>query len=117
MSTAPQSNQTAGAGETSCLWCSLWNAAFAASRLPECDVRPFKLASEKLRAAGLEMVARLARRDPGKCKGCQRSSEIYFGDTLGDERRAWRAAMWAENSSMRFMMRPCQGETFQEDQV
>jgi hypothetical protein len=94
----------------------LWNAAFAASRLPEYDVRPFGLASEKLRAAGLEMVARLARRKTG-CPGCQRSAEIHLGDTLGDERRAWRAEMWQINPSMRFMMRPCEGETFQEDQA
>ena len=115
MSTVPQSNQTAGAGEQSCRWCSLWNVAFAASQLSECDVRPFKLASEKLRNAGLEMVARLARRKT-KCPGCQRSAEIYLGDVLGPDRRKWGADMWVKNPEMRFMMRPCEGETFQEDQ-
>jgi hypothetical protein len=115
VSTAPQSNQNAGKDAKPCRWCQAWNAAFAASRLPECDVRPFQLASEKLRAAGLEMVARLARRDPGKCKGCQRSAEIHLGDVLGPDRRKWRAAMWRDNPSMRFMMRACPGETFQED--
>jgi hypothetical protein len=57
---------------------------------------------------------RLARRDTD-CTGCQRSADIYLGIKLGDERRAWRAAMWAENPSMRLMMRACPGETFQED--
>ena len=114
MSTSPQSNQNAGKNAKPCLWCRLWNAAFAASRLPECDVRPFQLASEKLRNAGLEMVARLARRKT-KCVGCNRCAEIYLGDVLGNDRRAWRAAMWAENHSMRFMMRQGPGDTFQED--
>jgi hypothetical protein len=77
-------------------------------------VRPFKLASEKLRNAGLEMVARLARRKT-KCTGCQRSAEIYLGDVLGPDRRKWRAAMWRDNPSMRFMMRQGSTETFQED--
>jgi hypothetical protein len=114
MSTASQSNQNAGADERSCRWCSLWNVAFAASRLPEYDVRPFKLASEKLRNAGLEMVARLAKRKT-TCPGCQRSAQIHLGDVLGDERREWRAEMWQINPSMRFMMRQGPSETFQED--
>jgi hypothetical protein len=50
------------------------------------------------------------------CDGCRRSAEIHMGDYLGPERRAWRAAMWRDNPEMRFMTRPCEGETFQEDQ-
>jgi hypothetical protein len=57
----------------------------------------------------------LARRDTD-CTGCRRSAEMHLGDTIDDERRAWRAAMWRDNPSMRFMMRQCIGETFQEEQ-
>jgi hypothetical protein len=118
MSKTPQSNQNAGAGEKSCQWCVLWNAAFAASRLPvNAPTNLYMFHYEKvyrLRAAGIDVMDGLARRRTD-CPGCQRSTEIYLGIKLGDERRAWRAAMWADNPSMRFMMRACPGETFQED--
>jgi hypothetical protein len=58
----------------------------------------------------------LANRDTN-CPGCQRSAKIYLGDVLGPDRRAWRAAMWQINPSMRFMMRQGSTETFQEDQT
>ncbi len=119
MSTAPQSNQNAGAGEQSCRWCSLWNAAFAASRLPlDCGQTPYNgnghIAAVRLQAIGVETLTAIVSRDTN-CPGCQRSAKIYLGDFLGDERRAWRAAMWAENPSVRFMMRQGPSDTFQED--
>jgi hypothetical protein len=63
---------------------------------------------------GGSLADKLAERGT-MCDGCRRSAEIQRGDVLGDERRAWRAAMWAQNPSMRFTMRACPGETFQED--
>jgi len=119
MSTAPQSNQNAGAGKKPCPWCVLWNVAFAAGQLPVFAKTPpyyshHYTAASQLRAAGIDVMDRLARRDTD-CTGCQRSADIYLGIKLGDERRAWRAAMWAQNPSMRFTMRACPGETFQED--
>jgi hypothetical protein len=67
-----------------------------------------------LQAIGVETLTAIVSRDTD-CPGCQRSAEIHQGDALGDERRAWRAAMWRDNPEMRFMMRACPGETFQED--
>jgi len=115
MSTAPQSNQNAGADERSCPWCVLWNVAFSAMQL---EHQPYDSQFEDhvcgFVSLGWSLADALAERGT-LCPGCQRSAKIYLGDVLGDERRAWRAAMWAENPSMRFMMRACPGETFQED--
>jgi len=119
MSTPAQSNQTAGAGEQSCRWCSLWNIAFAAEKLQPKDYGAhsarINYRVEQLQDHAESVLILLANRDTN-CPGCQRSAEIYLGIRLGDKRRAWRAAMWAENPSMRFMMRACPGDTFQEDQ-
>ncbi len=106
---APQSNQNAGAGEKPCPWCVLWNAAFAASRLPlDCGQTPYNgnghIAAVRLQAIGVETLTAIVSRDTD-CPGCQRSAEIYLGDVLGPDRRAWRAEMWEINPSMRFMMR------------
>ncbi len=118
MSTPAQSNQNAGAGEKPCPWCVLWNAAFAASRLPvNAPTNLYMFHYEKvyrLRAAGIDVMDGLARRDTD-CPGCQRSAEIHLGDALGPDRRAWRAEMWQINPSMRFMMRQGPSDTFQED--
>ena len=115
MSTGPQSNQNAGADDKSCPWCVLWNVAFSAMQL---EHQPYDLQFEDhvcgLVSLGWSLADALARRDTN-CPGCQRSAEIHLGDALGDERRAWRAEMWQINPSMRFMMRACPGETFQED--
>ena len=117
------SNQNARSDTEPCRWCRLWNAAFAANRL---DAETFPQHSfwgdygidiDTFRTIAKEILDNMARLNMTDCPGCQRSAEIHLGDTLGGDRRAWRAAMWAENPSMRFMMRPCQGETFQEDQT
>ncbi len=113
MSTPAQSNQTAGAGEQSCRWCSLWNIAFAAEKLQPQDYGAhsarIKYRVERLQDHAESVLILLAKRETD-CPGCQRSAEIYLGIKLGDERRAWRAAMWAENPSMRFMMRQGRGD-------
>ncbi len=113
MSTPAQSNQTAGAGEQSCRWCSLWNIAFAAEKLQPQDYGAhsarINYRVERLQDDAESVLILLANRDTN-CPGCQRSAEIYLGIKLGDERRAWRAAMWAENPSMRFMMRQGRGD-------
>ena len=119
--TAPQSNQNAGAGKKPCPWCVLWNVAFAAGQLPVFAKTPpyyshHYTAASQLRAAGIDVMDRLARRDTD-CPGCQRSAEIHLSDVLGPDRRAWRAEMWQINPSMRFMMRQGSTETFQEDQT
>jgi hypothetical protein len=57
-----------------------------------------------LQAIGVETLTAIVSRDTD-CPGCQRSAEIYLGDVLGPDRRAWRAEMWEINPSMRFMMR------------
>jgi hypothetical protein len=119
MSTSPQSNQNAGVGKYACPWCRLWNAAVAASWLdPDMYADPedlnWSIWVANGKAWGDKMRPWLAYRNT-TCKGCQRFAEIQRGDFLGDERRAWRAAMWAENPSMRFMMRQGSTETFQED--
>jgi hypothetical protein len=67
-------------------------------------------------SSGWSLADDLAERGT-MCDGCRRSAEIHMGDYLGDERRAWRAAMWRINPSMRFMMRQGPSETFQEDQT
>lgn len=121
MSPPTESNQTARSDTEPCPWCHLWNAAFAASRL---DAETFPQHSfwgdygidiDTFRTIAKEILDNMARLNMADCPGCQRSAEIHLGDTLGDERRAWRAEMWQINPSMRFMMRPCEGETFQED--
>ena len=121
MSTAPQSNQNAGAGEHSCRWCRAWNAAFAALQLQPMQYRGNSSQDREvmwdcntLREASKNLILSLLDRDTD-CPGCQRSAEIHLGDTLGDERRKWRAEMWRDNPSMRFMMRQGSTETFQED--
>ncbi len=115
MSTAPQSNQNAGADEQSCPWCVLWNVAFSAMQL---EHQPYVLQFEDhvcgLVSLGWSLADALAERGT-LCPGCQRSAQIHLGDVLGPDRRAWRAEMWQINPSMRFMMRACPGETFQED--
>jgi hypothetical protein len=109
MSPAPQSNQNAGAGEKSCRWCQLWNAAFAASQLPVfADPPPYTgqhyTAAYRLRAAGVDMMPDLARRKTN-CPGCKRSAEIYLGDYLGDERREWRWKLVNDNSTNRALFK------------
>ena len=117
MSTAPQSNQSAGADERSCPWCSLWNVAFSAMQL---EHQPYDSQFEEhvcgLLLLGWSLADALATRET-KCPGCQRSAEIQRGDTIGKDRRQWRAKMWQINSSMHFMMRQGSTETFQEDQA
>jgi hypothetical protein len=76
MSPAPQSNQNAGADAKPCPWCQLWNAAFAASQLPVF------------------------------VPGCKRSAEIYLGDYLGPERRAWRREQWHDNDTIKDFLKP-----------
>ena len=113
--TAPQSNQNAGAGKKPCPWCVLWNVAFSAMQL---EHQPYVLQFEDhvcgLVSWGGSLADKLAERGT-MCDGCRRSAEIQRGDYLGKERREWRAAMWAENPSMRFMMRQGPSDTFQED--
>ena len=120
MSTPAQSNQTAGAGEQSCRWCSLWNIAFAAEKLQPKQYGAYSewinYRVEQLQDHAESVLILLANRET-ECSGCQRSAEIYLGIKLGDKRRAWRAAMWAKNPSMRFMMRRGPSDTFQEDQA
>jgi hypothetical protein len=103
------SNQNAGANERSCPWCRLWNAAFAASRLPVfADPPPYTghhyTAAQRLRAAGVDMMPDLARRKTD-CPGCKRSAEIYLGDYLGDERREWRWKLVEDNSTNRALFK------------
>jgi hypothetical protein len=110
MSTAPQSNQNAGAGEKSCPWCKLWNAAFNASQLPVfADPPPYTgqhyTAAQRLRAAAVDMMPDLARRKTD-CPGCKRSAEIYLGDYLGPERRAWRREQWHDNDTIKDFLKP-----------
>jgi hypothetical protein len=103
---APQSNQNAGAGEKSCPWCRLWNAAFNASDL---DLLRYGSAigpavADLLRCAnGVRTL--LAGRDCGDCKGCKRSAEIYHGDRFGDERRKWRWDLVNHNSTSRALFK------------
>ena len=117
MTTPPahQSNQNAGADERSCPWCVLWNVAFSAMQL---EHQPYDSQFEDhvcgLVSWGGSLADKLAERGT-MCDGCRRSAEIQRGDYLGKERREWRAAMWAENPSMRFMMRQGPSDTFQED--
>jgi hypothetical protein len=117
VSTPAQSNQNAGADEQSCPLCVLWNVAFSAMQL---EHQPYVLQFEDhvcgFVSLGWSLADALAERGT-LCPGCQRSADIYLGDALGDDRRKWRADMWRDNPSMRFMMRPCKGETFQEDQT
>ncbi len=115
MSTGPQSNQNAGAGEKSCPHCVLWNVAFSAMQLEHQPYDPeFHEHACGLVSWGWSLADKLAKRQT-KCPGCQRSAEIQRGDYLGPDRRAWRAEMWQINPSMRFMMRQGSTETFQED--
>jgi len=111
------SNQTAGAEEKPCPWCVLWNVAFSAMQL---EHQPYDLQFEDhvrgLVSLGWSLADALAERGT-LCDGCQRSAEIHRGDYLGRERRTWRAKMWAENPSMRFMMRQGPSDAFQEDQA
>ncbi len=115
---APKSNQNAGADEKSCPWCVLWNIAFAAEKLQPKDYGAYaewiNYRVEQLQDHAESVLILLANRETD-CAGCRRSAEIQRGDYLGPERRAWREAMWRDNPSMRFMMRACPGETFQED--
>jgi hypothetical protein len=99
----------------------LWNAAFAASRL-DAETFPqhyfwgdYGIDIDSFRTIAKEILDNMASLNMTDCPGCRRSADIQRGDTLGPERRAWRAAMWQDNSEMRFMMRACPGETFQED--
>ena len=113
------SNQNAGADEKTCPWCALWNVAFSASQLPVfAKAQPYYshhyTPAYRLRAAGIDVMDRLARRDTN-CTGCRRSAEIHRGDYLGPKRREWRAEMWQNNPSMHFIMRQGSTETFQED--
>ena len=108
------SNQTAGADEKSCPWCMLWNAAFAASRIDgEYFNGLYRSLAKGLQVAGERLMPWLAKRETD-CPHCQRSAEIYRGEVLGHEAAKWRAAMWAQNPSMRFMMRVGPGDTFDE---
>ena len=105
MSTAPQSNQNAGAGEQSCPLCVLWNVAVSAMQL---EHQPYVLQFEDhvcgLVSLGWSLADALAERGT-LCDGCQRSAEIHRGDYLGPERREWRATMWRDNPEMRHFMR------------
>ncbi len=121
MSTGPQSNQTARSDTDPCRWCRLWNAAFAASRL-DAETFPqhyfwgdYGIDIDSFRTIAKEILDYMEIFNMTDCPGCQRSAEIHLGDALGDERREWRAAMWRDNPSMRFMMRQGPSETFQED--
>jgi hypothetical protein len=118
---APKSNQTAGKDAKPCRWCQLWDAAVAASRL-DAETFPqhyfwgaYGIDIDSFRTSAKEILDNMASLNMTDCPGCQRSAEIHQGDYLGPKQREWRAAMWAENPSMRFMMRACPGETFQED--
>ena len=117
MTTSPQSNQTAGAGEQSCPHCVLWNVAFSAMQLEHqpCHMQ-FHEHVCSLVSWGWSLADKLAERE-AKCTGCKRSAEIHRGEVLGDDRRKRRAEMWEINPSMRFMMRASPGETFQEEQT
>ena len=119
---APQSNQNAGADERSCRWCQLWNAAFAASRL-DAETFPqyyfwgdYEIDIDSFRTIAKEILDNMASLNMTDCPGCQRSAEIQRGDTLGKDRREWRAEMWQINPSMRFMMRDLAQKIYEEGQ-
>ena len=111
------SNQNAGADLKPCPWCRLWNAAFWAASLEWRAYRKelghmehFPLAIKWL---GHQLLAKLTTRETD-CPLCRRSAEIQRGNVLGDQQAAWRAAMWRDNPSMRFMMKAGPGDTFDE---
>jgi len=119
VTTAPQSNQNTS--NPPCRWCRLWNAAFAASQL-DAETFPqhyfwgdYGIDIDSFRTIAKEILDNMARLNMTDCPGCQRSAEIHRGEVLGHEQAKWRAEMWEINTSMRFMMRACPGETFQED--
>jgi hypothetical protein len=108
MSTAPQSNQNAGADERSCPWCSLWNVAFAAEKLQPKQYGAHSTRMNyrvwQLQDHAESVLILLANRDTN-CPGCQRSAEIYLGDYLGDERREWRWKLVEDNSTNRALFK------------
>ena len=108
------SNQNAGADRKPCRWCQLWQAAYWASQLPVYEERRFAVVSERLWVAGVQMLARLARRDPGECLGCQKAQSIQLGIHQTPEETAWRAKQWRDNPTVRWMMRAGEHDTFTE---
>lgn len=109
------SNQNAGADRKPCKWCSLWQAAYWASRL---DVNFYGddvwISAGALAAHGRHIMSTLALRDPGKCVGCQKARSIQLGTHQTPAETAWRAAQWEQNPTVRWMMRAGEHDTFTE---